>query len=46
MSFLDNFSQWNKLDKSQRVNSTEIKFPMVNHKIRKKDYLDIHLFYQ
>ena len=45
MSFLDKFSQWNKLDtKNQRENSTGMKFPMVNCKVRKKkDHLDIHL---
>ena len=37
MPFLDNFSQWKKLDtKNQRVNLTEIKFQTVNCKIRKK----------
>ena len=37
MSFHDNFSQSNKLDtKNQRANSTEMKFPMVNRKVRKK----------
>ena len=37
MPFLDNFSQWKKLDtKNQRVNPTEIKFQTVNCKIRKK----------
>ena len=47
MSFLDKFSRCNKLDKkNQRQNPTEIKFPTVNRKTRKKDYLDIHLFYQ
>ena len=36
--FLDNFSQWNKLDiKTQRVNPTEMNFATVNcNKIRKK----------
>ena len=39
-------SQRNKLDaKNQRANTTAAKFPAVNRKI-KKDYLDIHLFYQ
>ena len=47
MSFLDNFSQWNKLDtKNQRAKHTKINFPTVNRKIRKKGYVDIHLFYQ
>ena len=45
MSFHDNFSQSNKSDtKNQRANSTEMKFPMVNRKIRKKGYSGIHLF--
>ena len=43
MPFLDNFSQWKKLDtKNQRVNPTEIKFQTVNCKIRKK--MTIHIF--
>ena len=47
MSFLDNFSQWNKLDtKNQRAKHTKMNFPTVNCKIRKKGYVDIHLFYQ
>ena len=47
MSFPNIFSQCNKLDKKiQRENPTEMKFPTVKHKPRKKDYLDIHLFYQ
>ena len=37
MSFLDNFSQWNKLDiKNQRGKHTKINFPTVNRKIRTK----------
>ena len=40
MSFLDNFSQWNKLKiKNQRANPTEVKFPKVNPKRRKKRLL-------
>ena len=47
MSFLDNFSQWNKLDtKNQRAKHAKMNFPTVNRKIRKKGYVDIHLFYQ
>ena len=47
MSFLDNFSQWNKLDtKNRRAKHTKMNFPTVNRKIRKKCYVDIHLFYQ
>ena len=47
MSFLDNFSQWNKLvTKNQREKHTKMNFPTANCKIRKKDYVDIHLFYQ
>ena len=47
MSFLDKFNQWNKLNtKNQRTNRMEIKFPMVNRKIREKDYSHVHLFYQ
>ena len=47
MSFLDKFSQWNELDKkNSREIPTEMKFPTVNRKTRKKDYLDIHLLYQ
>ena len=44
MSFLDNVSQWNQLDtKNQRANPTEMKFPTVYQKIRKKRYyLDIY----
>ena len=35
MSFLDNFSQWNKFDtKNQRANPTELKFPIVNYEFR------------
>ena len=35
MSFLDNFSQWSKLDtKNQRANPTKMNFPTVNRKIR------------
>ena len=47
MSFIDDFSHWSKFDKkSQRANPIEMKFPMVNHKIRKKIYyLVIHLLY-
>ena len=37
MSFLDKFSQWNKLyTKNQRSNLTDMKFLTVNRKIRKK----------
>ena len=37
MSFLDNFSQWSKLDtKTQKGNPTKMNFLMVDHKIRKK----------
>ena len=40
MSCIDNFSQWNQFDrKSQRENRTEMKFPIVNHKMRKKRLL-------
>ena len=47
MSFLDNFSQWNKLDtKNQRAKHTNMNFATVNRKIREKGYVDIHLFYQ
>ena len=47
MSFLDNFSQWSKLDpKNQRADPTKMIFPTVNRKIRKKGNVDIHLFYQ
>ena len=47
ISFLDTFSQWNKLDtKNQRTNPTEMKFPTIDRKIRKKDYLNINLLYQ
>ena len=47
MSFLDNFSQWNKLDtKNQIAKHTQMHFPTVNRKIRKQGYADIHLFYQ
>ena len=43
MSFLDNFSQWNKLDgKHKRAKRTKINFSTVNHKIRKKGCVDIH----
>ena len=46
MSFLDKFSQWNKLDtKNQIAKHTKMNFPTVNRKIRKKGYVDIHLFY-
>ena len=46
MLCLDNFSRQNKLDKKmQRANSTEMNFTTANCKIRKKDYVDIHLFY-
>ena len=44
MSFLDNFSQWNKLDETnQRANLTESNQII---KIIKKPDLHIHLFYQ
>ena len=47
MSFLDNFSQWNKLDtKNQRAKHTKMNFRTVYFKIRKKGYVDIHLSYQ
>ena len=47
MLFLDNFSQWSKLDtKNQRANHTKMNFPTVNRKTRKKGHVDIHLFYQ
>ena len=47
MSFLDNFSQWNKLDtKNQIAKHTKVIFPMVNRKLGKNGYVDIHLFYQ
>ena len=37
MSFLDNFSQWSKLDpKNQRAKPTQMTFPTFNRKIRKK----------
>ena len=37
MSFLDNFSQWKKLDtKNQRANPNEIKYLTVNRKITRK----------
>ena len=46
MSLLDNFNQWNKLDtKNQRVNRTEIKFPTVNNKIRKKKTVHIFIYF-
>ena len=46
MSFFHKFSQWNKLDqKTQRENPTEMNFPMVNCETRKKNYLDIHYFF-
>ena len=36
MSFLDKFSQWNKLDtKNQRVNPTHLNFTTANTKMRK-----------
>ena len=47
MSFVKIFGQWNQLDtKTERKNPTEIKFPTVKGKIRKTDYLDIHLLHQ
>ena len=47
MSFLDKFSQWNKLDtKIQGAKHTNMNFLTVDWKIRKKGYVDIHLFYQ
>ena len=37
MSFLDNFSQWRKLDtKNKRGNCTKMNFPTVNRETRKK----------
>ena len=43
MSFLDNFSQWNKLDtRKLRTNPTKINFPTVNRKIRRKGCVDFH----
>ena len=42
MSFVKIFGQWNQLDtKTERKNPTEIKFPTVNGKIRKKRLLNI-----
>ena len=32
--------------KNQKQSSTEMKFPTVNHKTRKKGYLNIHLFHK
>ena len=47
MSFLDKFSQWNKLDtKIQGAKHTKMNFLTVDCKIRKKGYVDIQLFYQ
>ena len=47
ISFLDNFSQWNKLDtENQKSKHIKINFRTVNRKIRKKGYEDIHLFDQ
>ena len=47
MSFLDNFSLWNKLDtKNERGTLTEMKFSAINHKLRKKNYSDIHLLFE
>ena len=46
MSFLENFSQWNKLDtKSQRGNPSEKNFPTFNRKIRKKDTMQIFIYF-
>ena len=46
MLFFDNFIQWNTLyTKEQSTNPTKINFRTVNCKIRKKGYVDIHLFY-
>ena len=37
MLYIDNFSQWNKLDpKTQRENSTEMNVTTVNHQTNKK----------
>ena len=42
MSFLDNFSRWNKLDtNNQTANLIGIIFPMVKCKIRKKKTMQI-----
>ena len=47
MSFLHSFSQWNKLGtKNRRAKHTNMNFPTVNRKVRKKCYVHIHLFYQ
>ena len=47
MLFFDNLGQWSKLDiKNQRENPIDMKFPTVNRKIMKKDFLGTHLFYQ
>ena len=47
MYFLDNFNQWNKLDtKNQRANPIEMEFSTIIRKIRKKNYFDLHCFYQ
>ena len=47
MSFLDNFSEGNHLDtKNQIAKHAKMNFPTVNRKMRKKGYVDIHLFYQ
>ena len=45
MSFVKKFGQWNQLDtKTERTHPTEIKFPTVNGKIRKKRLLIIQYF--
>ena len=47
MSFLDEFSQWNKsCSINQRSNTNEMKFPRLTTNKQEKNYLDIHLFYQ
>ena len=47
MSLFHIFSQWKNLDKkTQRKNPTEMNFPTVNCETRKKDCIEIHLFYQ
>ena len=41
MSFLDTSSQWNKLcTRTQSAYLTEMNFATVNHKRRKKNYVD------
>ena len=46
MSFLDNFSQWSKLDtKNQRANPTKMNFPTVNRKIRTKKEMQTFVYF-